>query len=159
VFDIGARERIHVEAAHSGAVWSLALLPDKSGFVSGAADKTVKFWTWAAVEAAAGGDGGAKKKKKGKHGDGEGAEADREGGGAVRGGARRLGIALTRQLDMAEDVLCVRASPDGRLLAVSLLDSTIKVYYLDRWGGFWMHVVSVASWLFASFLRAEQRHW
>ena len=28
---------------------------------------------------------------------------------------------------MADDVLCVRVSPDSRLLAVSLLDSTIKV--------------------------------
>lgn len=30
-----------IEDAHSGAVWSLALLPDRSGFVSGSADKTV----------------------------------------------------------------------------------------------------------------------
>lgn len=55
VFDLGARTRVHVEAAHAGAVWSLALLPDRSGFVSGSADKTVKFWTWASV--AAGGEG------------------------------------------------------------------------------------------------------
>lgn len=33
----------------------------------------------------------------------------------------------TRTLKMADDVLCVRVSPDARLLAVSLLDSTIKV--------------------------------
>jgi U3 small nucleolar RNA-associated protein 12 len=45
----------------------------------------------------------------------------------------RLGFKQTRQLEMAEDVLCVKVSPDGRLLAVSLLDHTIKVYYLDRW--------------------------
>ena len=43
--------------------------------------------------------------------------------------------AQTRQLDCAEDVLCVRVTPDGRLLAVALLDATVKVYYLDRWGG------------------------
>lgn len=44
--DVGACTVIHSEKAHSGAVWSLALLPDKSGFVSGSADKTIKFWTW-----------------------------------------------------------------------------------------------------------------
>ena len=32
---------------------------------------------------------------------------------------------------MAEDVLCVRFSPDGRLLAVSLLDSTVKLFFAD----------------------------
>jgi WD40 repeat protein len=30
------------------------------------------------------------------------------------------------------DVLCVHLSPDGKLLAASLLDATIKVYYVDR---------------------------
>ncbi len=42
VFDLGAATRVHVEeAAHEGAVWSLAALPNKSGFVSGGADKAV----------------------------------------------------------------------------------------------------------------------
>lgn len=45
MFDLGASERVHVEeGAHEGAVWSLAALPDGTGFVSGSADKTVKFW-------------------------------------------------------------------------------------------------------------------
>lgn len=46
---------------------------------------------------------------------------------------QRFGFRLERQLEMADDVLCVRVSPDGKLLAASLLDHTIKVYYLDRW--------------------------
>ena len=32
------------------SVWSLSLLPDKSGFVSGGADKTVRFWTFELVD-------------------------------------------------------------------------------------------------------------
>jgi U3 small nucleolar RNA-associated protein 12 len=135
VYDVGACQRIHVEAAHTGPVWSLAALPDRSGFVSGSADKTVKFWTWAVAEGGAGGADakkGKKGKKSGADADGQGEEQER--GGKEGGGGRRLALALTRQLDMAEDVLSVRASPDGRLLAVALLDSTIKVYYLDRWG-------------------------
>ena len=32
---------------------------------------------------------------------------------------------------MTDDVLAVKYSPDGRFLAVSLLDSTVKVFYAD----------------------------
>ncbi len=42
IADIGMASVIDtIEDAHTGAVWSLAPLPDRSGFVSGAADKTV----------------------------------------------------------------------------------------------------------------------
>lgn len=37
----------------------------------------------------------------------------------------------TRTLQLGEDVLCVRFSPDHRLLAVSLLDCTVKLFYTD----------------------------
>lgn len=37
----------------------------------------------------------------------------------------------TRTLQLDEDVLCVRYSPDQRLLAVSLLDCTVKIFYTD----------------------------
>jgi U3 small nucleolar RNA-associated protein 12 len=32
---------------------------------------------------------------------------------------------------MNDDVLCIRLSQDGKLLAVSLLDSTVKIFYTD----------------------------
>lgn len=44
---------------------------------------------------------------------------------------RRLTVKHTRTLQLDEGVLCVRYSPDQRLLAVSLLDSTVKVFYTD----------------------------
>ncbi|KAF9469098.1 WD-repeat-containing protein [Collybia nuda] len=37
----------------------------------------------------------------------------------------------TRTLKMTDDVLSVRYSPNGKLLAVALLDSTVKVFYQD----------------------------
>ena len=37
----------------------------------------------------------------------------------------------TRTLKMTDDVLSVRYSPNDKLLAVSLLDSTVKVFYQD----------------------------
>jgi U3 small nucleolar RNA-associated protein 12 len=36
-----------------------------------------------------------------------------------------------RTLKMNDDVLSVRYSPNGKLLAVSLLDSTVKVFHQD----------------------------
>lgn len=45
--------------------------------------------------------------------------------------SKRLSIVHTRTLQLEEDALCVRVSPDGRLIAVSLLDSTVKVFFVD----------------------------
>src|SRR5690606_25311343 len=47
------------------------------------------------------------------------------------GGAPRLDLLPTHSLRMNEEVTAVRYSPDGRLLAVALLDSTIKVLFAD----------------------------
>uniref|UniRef100_M4A5Z4 WD repeat-containing protein 3 n=1 Tax=Xiphophorus maculatus TaxID=8083 RepID=M4A5Z4_XIPMA len=44
---------------------------------------------------------------------------------------KRLTVTHTRTLQLEEDVLCVKFSPDHRLLAVSLLDCTVKVFYTD----------------------------
>jgi U3 small nucleolar RNA-associated protein 12 len=50
-----------------------------------------------------------------------------EGVAAEGGGTRReLGVAHVKTLQMAEDVLSVKVTPDGRLLSVSLLDNTLK---------------------------------
>jgi U3 small nucleolar RNA-associated protein 12 len=34
-------------------------------------------------------------------------------------------------LKLDDDVLCVRISPNSRLVAVALLDSTVKVFFMD----------------------------
>ncbi|KAI8889686.1 WD40 repeat-like protein [Backusella circina FSU 941] len=44
---------------------------------------------------------------------------------------KRLTFIHMRTLKMSDEVLCVRYSPDQNLLAVSLLDSTVKVFYHD----------------------------
>ena len=44
---------------------------------------------------------------------------------------RRLSLSHVRTLKMAEEVLCVCYSANGRLLAVALLDSTVKVFFTD----------------------------
>uniref|UniRef100_A0A4W5PIW8 WD repeat domain 3 n=1 Tax=Hucho hucho TaxID=62062 RepID=A0A4W5PIW8_9TELE len=44
---------------------------------------------------------------------------------------KRLTVKHMRTLQLDEDVLCVKYSPDQRLMAVSLLDCTVKVFYTD----------------------------
>uniref|UniRef100_A0A672SKF5 WD repeat-containing protein 3-like n=1 Tax=Sinocyclocheilus grahami TaxID=75366 RepID=A0A672SKF5_SINGR len=71
------------------------------GIVTGGADKTVKFWDFELIK-------------------------DQDSGKS-----KRLTVKHTRTLQLDEDVLCVRYSPDQRLLAVSLLDCTVKIFYTD----------------------------
>ncbi|XP_009604198.1 uncharacterized protein [Nicotiana tomentosiformis] len=46
-------------------------------------------------------------------------------------GSKHLTASATRSLKMNEDVLVVAVSPDGKYIAVALLDSTVKVFYMD----------------------------
>ncbi|KAI8839624.1 WD40-repeat-containing domain protein [Chytridium lagenaria] len=44
---------------------------------------------------------------------------------------KRLSLTHVRTLRLTDDVLCVRHSHDQRLLAVSLLDATVKIFHAD----------------------------
>ncbi|XP_046902747.1 WD repeat-containing protein 3 [Hypomesus transpacificus] len=100
IFDLATGSILETVAAHNGALYSLCLSPDQRGIVTGAADKTVKFWEFELIKD----DGSAQK---------------------------RLTLNHTRTLQLEEDVLCVKYSPNQRLLAVSLLDCTVKIFYTD----------------------------
>ena len=96
IFELGAGELLETIQSHgSEPVWALALSHDKRGFVSGGADKTVKWWDW-------------KLTPEGK-----------------------LSAAHTRTLSVDESVTGVSLSPDGRLVAVALMDTTVKVFFVD----------------------------
>lgn len=109
LIDIAASSRIASVQAHSGPVWSMSALPDGSGFVSGSADKDVKYWEWDLVVP-------------------EKDDSDEDDDGKR---LPQLSIAHSRTLTMTDDVLCVRISPDGKLLAVALLDSTVRVFFAE----------------------------
>eukprot|EP00897_Mesotaenium_endlicherianum_P000518 jgi/Mesen1/10467/ME000082S09971 len=103
VYDVAAAQQLSVLSdAHAGAVWSLAPTPDGSGFASASADQSVKFWQYE-LQAASG----------------------------TSEGGKGVGVANVRTLQMTDDVLCIRYSPDGKYIAVALLDSTIKVFFAD----------------------------
>ncbi|KAM4681903.1 WD repeat-containing protein 3 isoform 2-T2 [Amazona ochrocephala] len=100
LYDLASGSLTETLNAHDGAVWSIALSPDQRGFVTGGADKCVKFWEFELVK-----DESSTQK--------------------------RLSMKHVRVLQLDEDVLCVRYSPNQKLLAVSLLDCTVKVFYVD----------------------------
>ncbi|XP_055954643.1 WD repeat-containing protein 3 [Patella vulgata] len=45
--------------------------------------------------------------------------------------SKRLTVQHSRTLKMEEEVMCAKYSPDNRLFAVSLLDNTVKVFFVD----------------------------
>ncbi|EDL85540.1 WD repeat domain 3 (predicted), isoform CRA_b [Rattus norvegicus] len=100
LYDLASGNLLETIAAHDGALWSMSLSPDQRGFVTGGADKAVKFWDFELVT-----DKNSTQK--------------------------RLSVKQTRILQLDEDVLYVCYSPDQRLLAVSLLDCTVKIFYVD----------------------------
>ncbi|XP_078088813.1 WD repeat-containing protein 3 [Mustelus asterias] len=100
LFDLASGHLLETFDAHNGAVWSISLAPDQRGFVTGSADKLVKFWEFELVK-------------------------------DENSTQTRLSLNHTRTLQLDEDILSVCYSPNQRLLAVSLLDCTIKVFYTD----------------------------
>lgn len=104
LFDVASAAMLETVKAHEGAIWSLQVHPDGRSVVSGSADKSAKFWNFEIVQ--------------------------EEIPGTKRT-TPKLRLAHTRTLKVSEDVLCIRFSPDAKLLAVALLDSTVKVFFVD----------------------------
>eukprot|EP00730_Choanoeca_flexa_P002941 TRINITY_DN11236_c0_g1_i1.p1 TRINITY_DN11236_c0_g1~~TRINITY_DN11236_c0_g1_i1.p1 ORF type:complete len:887 (+),score=245.99 TRINITY_DN11236_c0_g1_i1:1629-4289(+) len=100
LYEIASGELLHEQQAHDGALWSIALTPDEQGFVTGSADKTVKFWDY---------------------------ELESEAGAL----SKKLAFVHTRTLKMTDEVTCVCMSANQKLLAIALLDTTVKVFYAD----------------------------
>ncbi|PFX34624.1 WD repeat-containing protein 3 [Stylophora pistillata] len=102
IYDISSGQLLESVDAHDGPVWGISLSPDKRGFASGSGDSTVKFWEFELVS------------------DAEHSQV-----------SKRLSVTHLQTLKMKEEVLCVKYSPNQRLLAVSLLDCTVKVFFAD----------------------------
>ncbi|KAJ2470368.1 beta transducin [Coemansia sp. RSA 2322] len=106
LYDIPSASLVETFDAHEGtACWSIDVQPDKKGLVTGGADKCVKFWAFELVRD--------------------------EPSGASAVSRRRMTLEHVKTLKMSDDVLAVKCSPDSRLLAVALLDTTVKVFYAD----------------------------
>ncbi|KAE9381738.1 WD40 repeat-like protein [Stipitochalara longipes BDJ] len=104
LFDVATAALLETVKAHEGAVWTLQVHPDGRSLVSGSADKSAKFWNFEVIQ--------------------------EEIPGTKRT-TPRLGLAHSRTLKVSDDILSLRFSPDSRLLAVALLDNTVKVFFVD----------------------------
>ena len=112
LYDIAASTLLSTYKAHNGPVWGVDVRPDGRGLVSGSADKDVKFWDFEMKE-------------------GEGEKVVSRLGVETVHKTKQLALVHVRTLKMTDDVLAVKYSPDGRYLAVSLLDSTVKLFFSD----------------------------
>lgn len=104
LFDVTSASLIDSVAAHEGAIWSLQVHPDGRSVVTGSADKTAKFWDFKIVQE------------------------------QVLGTTRttpKLKLVQSKILKVSDDILSLKFSPDAKLLAVALLDSTVKVFFTD----------------------------
>ncbi|SPO22531.1 related to DIP2 - Dom34p-interacting protein [Ustilago trichophora] len=121
-FDVRAGIAVETLDAHQGPLWSVAIQPDGLGCVSASADKEVKFWEFEMQTPE----------------DSDSDDAD-DNNGATNGqksanksqAPPQLALVHVRTLKMTDDVLCARFSPNGKLLALSLLDNTVKVFFAD----------------------------
>lgn len=104
LFDVASATMLETVTAHEGAIWTLQVHPDGRSVISGSADKSAKFWNFEIVQ--------------------------EEIPGTKRT-TPRLRLVHTRTLKVSDDVLSLRFSPDARLLAVALLDNTVKVFFVD----------------------------
>ncbi|KAK9456834.1 hypothetical protein V1511DRAFT_227805 [Dipodascopsis uninucleata] len=104
MFDVASSSLLDTIDAHDGSLWSMQVMHDGKGLVTGSADKSVKFWSFKIIQ--------------------------EEIPGTLRT-IPRMKLKHTRTLELTDDVLSVRLSPDGKYVAASLLDSTIKVFFID----------------------------
>jgi U3 small nucleolar RNA-associated protein 12 len=104
LFDIASSTLLESVPAHEGAVMALQIHPNGRSLVSGSADKSAKFWEFKIVEESIPG---------------------------TRRTTPRLKLVQTRELKVKDDILSLCYTPDSRLLAVSTLDNTVKVFFDD----------------------------
>ena len=104
IFDIASSTLIDTVKAHDGPVWTLHVHPDGKSMATGSADKSAKFYNFEILQV--------------------------EVPGTTRT-TPRFRLAHIRTLKVADDILSLCFSPDSRLLALSLLDNTVKVFFVD----------------------------
>ncbi|KPJ08224.1 WD repeat-containing protein 3 [Papilio machaon] len=102
LLDVAAATVAEQIPAHTAACNSIGLLPDLRGCYTGGADKTVKLWQFELIP-------------------------DPTGDSK----AKVLSLLHTRTLELEEAVCAVKVSPNNKFIAVGLMDSTVKIFFLD----------------------------
>lgn len=100
---------------------------DERALVTGSADKDIKFWDFEWKQTSE----SQNQVRPPPHHMDEAQQLTPQQDGFQGPNGRQITLVHTRTLKMTDDVLSVRYSPNGKLLAVALLDSTVKVFYED----------------------------
>ena len=103
IVDIVVGEVIEKIQAHAKELWSIILTSDMRGCVTGGGDTTVKIWSFELI--------------KDPNNDSKDVKV--------------LSLLHKNTLKLEETVLCVKLSPNNKYIAVALLDSTVKIFFLD----------------------------
>lgn len=102
ILDISVGDVLEIIDAHEKEIWSICRTPNLRGCVTGSGDTTVKFWDYQLI---------VDEQSESK--------------------AKTLSLLHTRSLQLEEGVLSCKISPNSKFLAVSLLDSTVKIFFMD----------------------------
>ncbi len=102
MWHVASGDIVQTFQAHEGSVWGMDACPDKTGIITCGSDKQAKIWNYSVVKT-------------------------ETGGTAVS----RLALTLSRSLKVTDDIMCVKFSPDGRVVALGLLDNTIQLFHAD----------------------------
>lgn len=101
IVDIVVGEIIETIKAHDKELWSVSLAPNLRSCVTGGGDSTVKFWSFELIN-----------------------DPNNEGN-------KVLSLIHKNTLELEENVLMAKISPDNKYIVVALLDSTVKILFLD----------------------------
>ncbi|KAL1518271.1 hypothetical protein ABEB36_001916 [Hypothenemus hampei] len=102
IIDVASGDVLEEIQAHSKDLRSICLSPDLRGCVTGGGDETVKFWQFELI-------------------------VDESSTSNVK----VLSLIHKNTLKLDSNVLCVKLSPNGKFVAVALLDSTVKIFFVD----------------------------
>lgn len=101
IVDIVVGEIIETIQAHEKELWSISLAPNLRSCVTGGGDSTVKFWSFEMIT-----------------------DPNTEGN-------KVLSLIHKNTLELEENVLTAKISPDNKYIVVALLDSTVKILFMD----------------------------
>lgn len=101
ITDIVIGEIVETIQAHEKELWSAILTPDQRGCVTAGGDQTVKFWSFELVD-----------------------DPNNDSN-------KVLSLVHRSTLELEESVLAIRITPDGKFIACALLDSTVKIFFMD----------------------------
>lgn len=112
IADIVSGEILEEIPAHQKELWSMTLLANGSGIVTAGGDATVKFWSFELIYTTQPND-------------------DEDNSNLISTQRKVLSLLHKNTLKLEETVQCVGVSKNGKFLAVGLLDSTVKLFFID----------------------------